>query len=500
VKELYARVDGEERGAHTIAISQPDALETAAESTPDENCKGSCEKNIEAYVPPAVNPSWRDADFAGASEDGSQVFFLDTQQLTNGANEGPGSAHTTCLGIDCNLYMYDFTAPAEHNLIDVSAGDTSGGGPQVQEVVAVSPDGSHVYFVALGKLADNRDALGAEAVAGEGNLYLYERDARYPDGHTAFIASLPSADYGNGEAVDLGPNVTPEGRFLVFASHGVLTPDDTRGDGSEQIFRYDAASEQLTRVSIGAEGFDDDGNAGTGNAEITPVHDSDRRGDPTMSNDGSRVFFISPVGLTSKALDDVPIGTAGGGETQYAENVYEWEREGVGSCPAGHTAGCIYLISDGRDTAEAGGAQSAVKLVGTDASGDNVFFVTADQLLPADTDTEVDIYDARVCEPSNPCVAEQTPPLPPCLGEQCHGIPAATPSLLAPGTASFNGEGNITPAPAPAVAVKPLTRAQKLAVALKACGKDRKKAKRASCERTARKNFGPVKKSKKAKR
>jgi len=382
------------------------------------------------------------------------------------------------------------------------------GGPRVQEVEAVSSDGSHVYFVAKGKLASNKSALGVEAVAGEGNLYVYERDARYPLGHTAFIASLPSTDYNGGAAVYRGPNVTPEGRFLVFASGGELTPDDTRKGGPEQIFRYDAATEQLNRVSIGAEGFNDNGNAGlfggegtdavsSGAAEIGGPKGSDRRGDPTMSDDGSRIFFESPVGLTPKALDDVPLGTFVG-QTEYAENVYEWEQEGVGSCPAGHAAGCVYLISDGRDTAEAGGPGSAVKLVGSDATGDNVFFTTADQLLPADTDTEVDVYDARVCEPSSPCVAEPTPPLPPCLGEQCHGIPAATPSLLAPGTASFNGEGNL--APTPVVVKKPLTRAQKLAAALKACGKDRKKAKRASCERTARKNFGPVRKSKKAKR
>ncbi len=51
----------------------------------------------------------------------------------------------------------------------------------------------------------------------------------------------------------------------------------------------------------------------------------------------------------------------------------------------------------------------------------------------------------------------------------------------------------------PKVKTKALTRAQKLAKALKACRKDRKKAKRASCERAARKKFGAVK-SKKAKR
>ncbi len=52
----------------------------------------------------------------------------------------------------------------------------------------------------------------------------------------------------------------------------------------------------------------------------------------------------------------------------------------------------------------------------------------------------------------------------------------------------------------PKVKTKALTRAQKLAKALKACRKDRKKAKRASCERAARKKFGAVKSKKKAKR
>jgi hypothetical protein len=47
---------------------------------------------------------------------------------------------------------------------------------------------------------------------------------------------------------------------------------------------------------------------------------------------------------------------------------------------------------------------------------------------------------------------------------------------------------------------KALTRAQKLKVALKVCKKDRSKAKRAKCERTARRRYGPVKKKSKPKR
>ena len=44
-------------------------------------------------------------------------------------------------------------------LIDVSEGEGGkqvSGGPRVQGVMAISPDGSHVYFVAQGVLTDAR--------------------------------------------------------------------------------------------------------------------------------------------------------------------------------------------------------------------------------------------------------------------------------------------------------------------------------------------------------
>ena len=54
-----------------------------------------------------------------------------------------------------------------------------------------------------------------------------------------------------------------------------------------------------------------------------------------------------------------------------------------------------------------------------------MFFMTADQLVPEDTDTQVDIYDARICEPENgnPCITEPPPPLPPCGGEHATASP-----------------------------------------------------------------------------
>jgi plastocyanin len=65
------------------------------------------------------------------------------------------------------------------------------------------------------------------------------------------------------------------------------------------------------------------------------------------------------------------------------------------------------------------------------------------------------------------------------------GTPTPTPTPSTPGT---------TPSPTPKpIAVHPLTRAQKLAKALKAC-KKKAKGKRAACVKRARKRYGPKKK------
>ena len=119
-------------------------------------------------------------------------------------------------------------------------------------------------------------------------------------------------------------------------------------------------------MSIGAGGFDDDNNAETsepgfgetksegetdtgdetGNAEIVSGSEDNASGDPSMSDDGSRVFFESAAGLTPQALNDVVIGTGergiheGGSGSYtvypiYARNVYEWESEGVAAVPRG---------------------------------------------------------------------------------------------------------------------------------------------------------------------
>jgi hypothetical protein len=125
-----------------------------------------------------------------------------------------------------------------------------------------------------------------------------------------------------------------------------------------------------------------------------------------------------------------------------------------------------------------------VALFGVDPSGGDVFFTTADQLVPQDAESQMVLYDARE-EGGFPA------PLlaPGCVGETCRGTPAAAPMFATPSSATFSGSGNLPP-PVKAVV---LTRAQKLAKALKACRTKHNKHKRVVCERQARKRYGPTK-------
>lgn len=151
-----------------------------------------------------------------------------------------------------------------------------------------------------------------------------------------------------------------------------------------------------------------------------------------MSNDGSYVFFTSPVGLTPGALDDTQIGTGEAvrqGEPVFARNVYEYHD------------GRVYLISDGKDVGEYATA-SDVTLIGSDVTGTNVFFTTSDPLVQQDTDTQLDVYDARVCSASSPCI-EAPPSAVSCQGEACHNTPPPTPGALGVGSVTFAGPGNL---------------------------------------------------------
>ncbi len=411
------------------------------------------------------------------------------------------------------LYEFDFNNPAGEKIVPVSAGapghETSE--PGVAGVARVSEDGTHVYFVA-GATLTGANAEGIKPVKGADNLYLFERDAAYPQGRTTFLATLSPSDSQDWGAQNQGHvQATPDGRFLVFSSSADLTPDDTSTVG--QLFEYDAVGETLVRISVGQkapggfecpvtktlqEGYNCDGNVESDYYQPGLPQPSGLPGwtgvGLAVSDDGSDVFFESPDGLTPGALDDRQINEV---EEQpiYAENVYEYHSavaEG-GSIADGN----VTLISDGRDLTALKTYTSGTTLFGTDASGADVFFTSGVPLVGQDTDTQVDVYDARVDggfpQPVSP---------PGCAGEGCLGSPTVPPLFRSPVSSSTLGGGNLVPPAEGKPGVKsppkpkPLTRAQKLARALRACAKERK-SKRAACRALAEKTYGAKSKAEK---
>ena len=422
VNELYARIGNGQPDAHTVAISEPSKADCQA-----------CDTE------PGVRS---EATFEGASADGSKVFFETSQPLLGGDRTS-------------NLYEYDFDAPAGERVVRVSGGDSTVSDPvaEVQgHAVAVSQDGSHVYFVARGVLTTNSNGQGQTAQAGANNLYVFERDAEYPAGRTQFVADLSALDAGLWKVSARGTaepaersegksSLTSDGRFLVFASvteH--LTPDDA--SKAQQVFEYDAQTGSLVRVSIGEDGYNDNGNTDVAGASLPS-------GFPglAVTADGSYVFFQSTDGLTPQALNHQFIGEAseGVGATTmgapvFANNVYEYHD------------GDVYLISDGRDISQTPhhSQTSDVELVGTDESGADVFFTTVDQLIPQDVDTSLDVYDARI-DGGFPAPAVA----PECAGEACQGQLSPAPVLLSPGSEFQAPGGNLLSlAAAPVVKVK----------------------------------------------
>jgi hypothetical protein len=482
VKTVFARVEG----TSTVDISNP---------SPSQCTR--CTQEAEEGKPESSEA--KPASYQGASADGSKVFFTTTQQLVNGDTDS-----TT------DLYEYDFNNPPGHRIVQVSGGGlgnvSPGAGAEVGGVVSISEDGSHVYFMAMGVLTTLPNGLGQTASQGSHNLYAYDTNT----GETKFIATLLGSDkqlWGEKEPIDITDvadfqqaQTTPDGRYLVFDSFAKLITAGAEADtsGAQQVYRYDFHTGQLIRVSIGHEGFANNGNT-PGVGAVIGTADVHGEGASPTANDGSRsisengeiIAFVTTEQLQSTDVAGgsnsscVDHGTVAGGA---GCEVYAWHECTAGPCATG-AQGEVSMISDGQDPA-------GMLFAGMSATGSDIFFQTRTQLVGQDTDTLGDIYDARIGggfpAPS---------PEPSCSGEACQGSAPSPPAFGASGTASLTAGGNATPGstafpPPEEPKAKPLTRAQKLAKALKQCKKDKSKKKRLACQKQAKKKYAPKPKPK----
>jgi hypothetical protein len=451
--ELYDRIDGP--NGKTIEVSAP---ATGAEAP---HCPGGLGKRCKAEP----------AQFWEASEDGSVVLFTSKAKLTKMSDTGPEVQGEENPGDD--LYRYDVQA---EKLEDLTPDFTDSDGASVQGVVGASSDGSLVYFVAQGVLA-GKNAEGEEPAAGKDNLYriTYEGPGKRA---TAFIATLAEPDeeaLGDSQdwtaiPEDAQAYVTPNGEHLAFTSIMPLTGYENEDQYTEQpdkeVFEYSApvkqggteAPERLECASCNPDrnkrpvGSAFIGSEIAAQSEATnPLYQT-----RALNEEGTRLFFSSADALVPEA------------DTPYVK-VYEYE------------GGAIHMISGGA-------AESNDIFMDSSPTGDDVFFATAQPLTPSDHDQATDVYDARVDGGFQYAISSAAP----CEGEGCLP-PLGAPATFAHPGSTLNGTGNLAAqGVAPAHTSKPpaLTRALKLAKALKACRR-KPKHRRAACERLARRRYGP---------
>lgn len=375
-------------GAHEDAVFQgvsPDGVGIAFKANNTLYLRHNDEETFE--IGTGVN-------FAGVSEGGGRIFYM---------KEG-------------NLEAFDVASEETITFADTIAAVVP---------VTVAADGSAAYFVSDSAIAESGlNPQGEEPQPGEQNLYLSR------EGQIEFVSTVTDRDvegvFDGNETVDgLGrwlnaivsgrlsrvpARSTPDGSVFLFKSRAALTNYDS--EGYAEIYRYDSVADELQCLSCDPIGVpaSSDSTLQSETGESSKKLFSPLAWPENLRADGRRAFFESSEALVAA-------------DTDGRQDIYEWEADGVGSCTK--PGGCVYLISSPHSTRNE-------YLWAVSESGDDVFVLSGDLLLPADADATLSIYDARALggfpEPNPP--AE-------CLGEACQ------PSVSAPGdpTPGLQGRG-----------------------------------------------------------
>jgi hypothetical protein len=365
----------------TVFFNARPEVETSAGPVPTQLYVRTGGRTVRVSEPriPTAEPNAQGAKFQAASADGSVVYFTTATRLT--ADASPAGA---------DLYRY---VVASGELTDLTPDQTDPGGAEARQAVT-TPDGGLIYFGAAGALAPGATPEGS-------NLYRMRIGAA-PE----FIGELAPNDSmvstSPFQPVQLETRMTADGNVLLLASAATLG-SGAEETGTTEIYRY-VAGQGFTCVSCA-----DRGEAVSG-AQVKSPGFPGSPGGNVLSADGSRVFFE-----TADAL--VPQDNNG------KLDVYEWE------------GGQVHLISTGSSGEES-------NLLDADPSGADVFFTTRQQLVKADQDEKVDVYDARV----GGGFAEAAPVGPPCEAEACRPPSAAAPPAAQLGSRSFVGPKNKKPA------------------------------------------------------
>jgi hypothetical protein len=464
----------------------PDAQQSALNECTEAEQKIEAEKacTIQIDVPEGGSGAAGGGQFQWANAETTKIFFSDVEKLTPGSTAAAGKP---------DLYEYDLEKPAGQRLTDLTGNATEPA--DVLGVSGASEDGSYLYFAAKGNLTGaQQNSHGAAALspaAGTGTL---------TEGSTEVTgASTTSGAFEAGMAIS-APGI-PAHSWIMAVGAGTLTLSNAATASGAQALSATAANLYLRHAgatifiaNLNAEGGDQcDWTQACLTARVSqngvviafdsldsltgydshPLHpeacvllteqkespcmeafrfaaDSGANGEltcatcnpsgarpasefawslipwpnPELGTEGNEMQLTNAVSNSGQVFFQTMEKLLPGDENE-TWDVYEYEGgEGPGAQ--------LHLISSGK-------SELPSYLVDATPDGSNVFFVTAQSLVRADTRTDYDLYDARV----NGGFPEPPPEI--CEAEGCKPAYPGAPGGASPASASFEGKGNVHP-------------------------------------------------------
>ncbi len=366
------------------------------------------------------------------SDDGSRQLFV----------ASPGGPNQLYQRIDGNRTVW---------ISEPEGSDPSA--PEGVTLRAATPDGRHVFFTTDSPLLDEDDNPGWDlyrwtdgpdpeneenlklisvpshppesvlGLSGDGQRLYYHSSSSgavwlWDNGSTRLVHSTVGSVHPGYDVTEWSPGlarVSSDGRYLAFTSDGYnqLSLTGPATDGRAQVYLYDLENDALNCIScpphlpIAAR-----------DGAVSMIKPTATSGTPSYTHPGfrprflagdGRVFFNTPEPLLSQ-------------DTNGVMDPYVYD-------PA---FGDLGLLSSGIAPGRSSFSEASV-------SGDDVFIVTREPLLPSDTDDFVDLYDVRSGGGfDEPVVA---PPAP-CSGEGCQGSADPAPGLASPASRA-EGRGNV---------------------------------------------------------
>jgi hypothetical protein len=451
------------------------------------------DNNTGAYTlidvtPPGVTPTY--VEFVAASADESRVLFVERAKLTPDALNNSPNVYEWSKGV----VHLAFVLPSGATVAGSPTGNEEGSGLPVFSTpfAGISANGSDVFFTAGGKLyvrlngtrtvqldearggsgpggggsfgavtadgsqvfftADASAGLTADTVPGSGsNLYRY-------DVGTSRLSDLTPVEHAGAGLAGIGE----DGSYVYFSSESVLSGSqtnqfgETAQSGQRNFYLDHAGTITFIMRNGGGEpsangaylaftsetsltGYDNiDANTGNPDREIYLYSAASNRFACASCNPSGEAPSAGGAFLGGHA--GIPHYVSDYGEVffQTAEALLPSDTNGQTDVYEYHNGGGLHLISSGT-------SRSGSLLLDASASGSDVFFLGRQALVPQDSGEEANrIYDARV-DGGFPETA-----LPPACTttDACRSAPAPAPSIFGePSSQTFTGVGNLTPPP-----------------------------------------------------